>query len=147
MAGTRFNSDLVKVVLMVLLMAAGISMISLAFIVDWVGISLPGFSRKQESLAIAGVLIVLLAAALCLLRKRITDELVALAIAETLALLPPKRDTIIAFALFCAGVTVGTLYVLAVQSHEVGLFYPPTRIVKPPVVGGLVISYGIFLDY
>jgi len=104
-------------------------MIALAFVVDWVGLSLPGFSYVQWRLILTGGVMLLLAIAVRVFGlqalvpvqlpssgHQVKQEVAAL----WRSIRARPSDVVIAFGFFCVAVVVVTLYISAFISSGIG---------------------------
>ncbi len=126
----------------------GACLLSLAFIVDWVGISAPGFGPLQALMVVVGGGGVLLGGSLSLPSGPRVQEFIE----ETLILLRRSLqagwpDLCGALVLYCVGLIVGALYVYTVKQSGAGGFYSATvdqyRYVPVRVFTDAVYPYGV----
>ncbi len=96
---------------------AGASLIALAFIVDWIGISEPGFGPSQALAYIGGVWV--LVVGWCISNELFLTDFCG-------AVRSRPLDVGFGFALFCAALIVGTLYVSTAKSGGIEAFYRAT---------------------
>lgn len=130
----------------------------MAFAVDWIGLSKPGFGPGQFVLATLGYYAILTGICVKLFRAYLTKEY---SLKELTSLIRKNRiDILLTFVLFGIGVIIATAYVSSIYANGSNLlFYPPTAIMELPyqlrwiqpffphgVLFGLTsaLAYGIF---